>query len=195
MGRGEQENVVLTFTDNGKGIDAANLVRIFDPFFTTRLGQGGSGLGLSISRNIASGVLGGSLTVTSTPDQGACFRLCFPRIAPDTQLPPLPTMQAKSKHLTMTSTPPTDPTIQLPIPPGADAPDAPTALPMRANRAPMASQPFMRTIKSFVKRAGRTTTGQAKAFEDLGPKFLLPYQSSAIDLKHHTQNLRGLQAK
>lgn len=95
VGRMEQDNVVLTFTDDGNGIDAANLVRIFDPFFTTRLGQGGSGLGLSISRNIASGVLGGSLTVTSTPGQGACFRLCFPRTAPDTQLPPLPTMQAK----------------------------------------------------------------------------------------------------
>ena len=98
VGRMEQERVVLTFTDDGKGIDAANLVRIFDPFFTTRLGQGGSGLGLSISRNIASGVLGGSLTVTSTPGQGACFRLCFPRTAPDTQLPqlpPLPTMQPK----------------------------------------------------------------------------------------------------
>ena len=91
----EQDGVVLTFTDDGKGIDAANLVRIFDPFFTTRLGQGGSGLGLSISRNIASGLLGGSLTVTSVPGQGACFRLCFPRTAPDTQLPPLPTMQAQ----------------------------------------------------------------------------------------------------
>jgi tRNA (guanine-N7-)-methyltransferase len=45
-----------------------------------------------------------------------------------------------------------------------------------------AAKPFMRTIKSFVKRAGRTTTGQAKAFEDLGPRFLLPYQANAIDL-------------
>ena len=44
------------------------------------------------------------------------------------------------------------------------------------------AKPFMRTIKSFVKRAGRTTTGQAKAFEELGPRFLLPYQPSAIDL-------------
>ena len=42
------------------------------------------------------------------------------------------------------------------------------------------AKPFMRTIKSFVKRAGRTTTGQAKAFEDLGPKFLVPYQPSLL---------------
>ena len=40
---------------------------------------------------------------------------------------------------------------------------------------------YPKTIKSFVRRAGRTTTGQTKAFEDLGPKFLLPYQASAID--------------
>ena len=39
----------------------------------------------------------------------------------------------------------------------------------------------MRTIKSFVKRAGRTTAGQAKAFEALGPQFLLPYRTEALD--------------
>ena len=41
---------------------------------------------------------------------------------------------------------------------------------------------YPKEIKSFVRRAGRTTTGQTKAFEELGPKFLLPYQSDAIDL-------------
>jgi tRNA (guanine-N7-)-methyltransferase len=56
-----------------------------------------------------------------------------------------------------------------------------TPLP-EAIEADIQAKPFMRTIKSFVKRAGRTTSGQAKAFEDLGPKFLLPYQASAIDL-------------
>jgi len=38
-----------------------------------------------------------------------------------------------------------------------------------------------KTIKSYVKRAGRTTTGQAKAFEDLGPKFLLKYAPQPLD--------------
>jgi tRNA (guanine-N7-)-methyltransferase len=45
-----------------------------------------------------------------------------------------------------------------------------------------ATKPFMRTIKSFVKRAGRTTSGQAKAFEELGPRYLVPYQPLALDL-------------
>ena len=40
---------------------------------------------------------------------------------------------------------------------------------------------FPKTIKSFVRRAGRTTTGQAKAFADLGPKFLLPYAAAPLD--------------
>ncbi len=53
---------------------------------------------------------------------------------------------------------------------------------VETDAAPTDAKPFMRTIKSFVKRAGRTTTGQAKAFEELGPQFLLPYQASAIDL-------------
>lgn len=38
-----------------------------------------------------------------------------------------------------------------------------------------------KTIKSFVKRAGRTTTGQAKAFAELGPRFLLTYAPRPLD--------------
>ena len=34
-----------------------------------------------------------------------------------------------------------------------------------------------------MRRAGRTTTGQAKAFEQLGPRFLLPYQPRALDFQ------------
>ena len=39
----------------------------------------------------------------------------------------------------------------------------------------------MRTVRSFVLRAGRTTAGQAKAFSDVGPRFLLPYTALAMD--------------
>ncbi|WP_096671623.1 tRNA (guanosine(46)-N7)-methyltransferase TrmB [Polaromonas sp. AET17H-212] len=39
-----------------------------------------------------------------------------------------------------------------------------------------------RTIRSFVRRTGRTTAGQAKAFTDAGPKFLLPYAAAPMDL-------------
>jgi len=41
--------------------------------------------------------------------------------------------------------------------------------------------PKRRPIKSFVKRTGRTTNGQTKALEELGPQFLLPYQENTLD--------------
>ncbi len=75
------ESVELRFTDNGIGMDESMLARIFDPFFTTRLGHGRSGLGLSITRNLATSVLGGELTVSSQPGLGSCFLLRFPVLA------------------------------------------------------------------------------------------------------------------
>jgi tRNA (guanine-N7-)-methyltransferase len=39
-----------------------------------------------------------------------------------------------------------------------------------------------RAIRSFVLRAGRTTAGQARAFEVYGPQFLLPYAQQPLDL-------------
>ena len=50
--------------------------------------------------------------------------------------------------------------------------------------APSLGAPYLKTIKSFVRRAGRITTGQSKAFEDLGEQFLLTYQPglNAIEL-------------
>lgn len=77
------DTVCMEFVDDGKGMDAAVLEHLFDPFFTTRLGHGGSGLGLSVSWNIVAGVLEGALTVSSHLGHGSCFRLVFPRFAPD----------------------------------------------------------------------------------------------------------------
>jgi tRNA (guanine-N7-)-methyltransferase len=39
-----------------------------------------------------------------------------------------------------------------------------------------------RAIRSFVRRTGRVTTGQAKAFEALGPAFIVPHQSAPLDV-------------
>jgi tRNA (guanine-N7-)-methyltransferase len=41
---------------------------------------------------------------------------------------------------------------------------------------------FPKNIKSFVKRAGRTTTGQAKAFEVWGPQFLWTYAPEPLNM-------------
>ena len=40
-----------------------------------------------------------------------------------------------------------------------------------------------RAIRSFVRRTGRTTTGQAKALSELGPQFLLPYRAGPLDFE------------
>ena len=39
-----------------------------------------------------------------------------------------------------------------------------------------------RAIRSFVLRTGRTTAGQARALETLGPQFMLPYQAQPLQL-------------
>lgn len=76
--------VELSVTDNGKGISETNLPKIFDPFFTTKLGQGGSGLGLNIVHNLATGILGGKLEVASQINWGTRFTLSLPIKAPTT---------------------------------------------------------------------------------------------------------------
>jgi signal transduction histidine kinase len=73
--------VLVEFRDDGAGIAEEHLARIFDPFFTTKLGQGGSGLGLSISYNIVTALLGGQVAVASTHD-GTSFTLDLPLCAP-----------------------------------------------------------------------------------------------------------------
>lgn len=72
----------ISISDNGQGISDAHLPKIFDPFFTTTLGRGGNGLGLSVAWNIVTGVLGGSLEVTSEPLIGTTFLLVIPKEAP-----------------------------------------------------------------------------------------------------------------
>ncbi|MBW3510681.1 GAF domain-containing protein [Janthinobacterium sp. NKUCC06_STL] len=77
----EAARVHIVFEDNGGGIAEQHLSRIFDPFFTTKLGQGGSGLGLSISYNIVTALLGGTIQVASSP-AGTRFTLDLPLEAP-----------------------------------------------------------------------------------------------------------------
>ncbi len=47
---------------------------------------------------------------------------------------------------------------------------------------PLMLPPAPRTIRSFVRRTGRTTAGQARAFESIGPLALISYAQAAIDL-------------
>ncbi len=68
----------LTVTDEGKGLTEDQQKVVFEKFERLgRSGDGGSGLGLYISRRIAR-AMGGDLTVKSAPGEGARFMLDLP---------------------------------------------------------------------------------------------------------------------
>lgn len=80
------DEAIFTIRDTGIGILPEMLDRIFDPFWqaerpnTRRVG--GTGLGLSVSRRFAR-LLGGDVTVDSTPGRGTTFIVRLPRRVPD----------------------------------------------------------------------------------------------------------------
>ncbi|KKO49249.1 ATPase [Arsukibacterium sp. MJ3] len=65
-------------SDNGKGMDDAELARIFEPFYTSKPKGEGTGLGLSLSRSIVE-KHHGVIEVSSTPGAGSCFTVKIPR--------------------------------------------------------------------------------------------------------------------
>ncbi|MEG3898079.1 MULTISPECIES: response regulator [unclassified Microcoleus] len=64
----QEANIVLKFTDNGKGIPPEVIPKIFQPFFTTKSAGEGSGLGLDIVRTIVE-KHEGRIGVESVPGQ------------------------------------------------------------------------------------------------------------------------------
>jgi C4-dicarboxylate-specific signal transduction histidine kinase len=78
----KDERVRITVSDTGPGIPPGLEQRIFDPFFTTKEVGMGTGLGLSITYGIVK-EHGGSIEVTSSPGEGACFEIELPVAAGD----------------------------------------------------------------------------------------------------------------
>jgi len=73
------QHIFLKVSDNGNGISENVLPNLFTPFYTTSRRKGGTGLGLYISRQIATEVLNGSLSVENLPEKGCEFTLKLPR--------------------------------------------------------------------------------------------------------------------
>jgi signal transduction histidine kinase len=76
----------VSIADTGVGIAPADLRRIFEPFFTTKTGPdetglGGTGLGLSVCREIVEAHKG-RLRAESHPGEGTTFTLLLPPCAP-----------------------------------------------------------------------------------------------------------------
>jgi signal transduction histidine kinase len=79
--------VLITFTDDGKGLDEATASRVFEPFFTTKPTGLGSGLGLSQVHGFCTEA-GGSARITSTPGLGTTVSLLLPAETSGAGLPP-----------------------------------------------------------------------------------------------------------
>jgi signal transduction histidine kinase len=74
----ENNNLVISITDNGEGMDDEVKQRLFENFFTTKpIGQG-TGLGMSITRDIIENKHGGKMTFTSTLGEGTTFTFTIP---------------------------------------------------------------------------------------------------------------------
>ena len=71
--------VEIRIRDNGTGIPADVKDKIFNPFFTTKPAGEGTGLGLSMSHDIIVKQHGGSIDVTTEPDQFTEFTIVLPR--------------------------------------------------------------------------------------------------------------------
>jgi CheY-like chemotaxis protein/anti-sigma regulatory factor (Ser/Thr protein kinase) len=75
------ETIEISFSDTGIGIPPHHVAHIFDEFrqadSSTSRRYGGTGLGLAIAKKYAN-LLGGTISVTSTPEKGSVFTLTLP---------------------------------------------------------------------------------------------------------------------
>jgi PAS domain S-box-containing protein len=69
---------LLTYSDNGVGMDANTYRNIFDPFFTTKRATGGTGLGMHIVFNLVTQTLNGKINCKSAPGKGTFYAIKIP---------------------------------------------------------------------------------------------------------------------
>jgi PAS domain S-box-containing protein len=91
----EADTVCVEVSDTGVGIAPENLQRIFEPFFTTKDRTDGSGLGLSIAKNIVTS-FGGDIEVASDVGRGTRFVVRLPVRRPSSVSPAVPSALERS---------------------------------------------------------------------------------------------------
>ncbi len=74
----ENEKLVITICNRGKGIEEAILSKIFLPYYSTK-SKNGTGIGLYMSKVIVEDRLRGSLSAYNTAE-GVCFKIVLPKI-------------------------------------------------------------------------------------------------------------------
>jgi PAS domain S-box-containing protein len=72
-----EDNVIITFEDDGVGISEDNINKIFEPFYTTKKEGRGTGLGLWVSYGIIKSFQG-DIIVESTEGAGTMFKILLP---------------------------------------------------------------------------------------------------------------------
>lgn len=75
----ENNQILLTYTDNGVGMSKAALEKLFMPFYSTNHVPG-SGLGCSCIYNLVSSTLHGTISVTSPEGSGVFYQIAFPNL-------------------------------------------------------------------------------------------------------------------
>lgn len=76
----QTDHVVIALNDSGTGIAAVDAARIFEPFYTTKPIGSGTGLGLSVARDVLTRA-GGDISVRSRRGHGATFTMRLPLAA------------------------------------------------------------------------------------------------------------------
>lgn len=76
--RQNDNNIILTITDEGKGLSEEDLQKVFQPFYSTKPVGEGSGLGLSVVHGIVSSHKG-IITVKNSIKKGAIFEVQLPK--------------------------------------------------------------------------------------------------------------------
>ena len=135
------DSVFAEVSDTGCGIPPENMERIFEPFFTNKEVGKGSGLGLSICRNIVT-QLGGDILVQSEAGKGTTFVVRLP---------------AKPKETISLGTPVTRVAAET-LPVAAETmPVAAETLPLAAETLPVAAEtmPIATEISAVPVRGGR----------------------------------------
>ena len=74
----KEGNVVITIADNGEGMTEEVKQHLYENFFTTKPVGQGTGLGMSIIRDIIENRHGGKMSFESTDGVGTTFVLCIP---------------------------------------------------------------------------------------------------------------------
>jgi len=75
----KEKEVIVTFRDNGIGIESTIIDKIFDPFFTTKTTGEASGVGLYLSREIVQNH-NGDISVQSQKDEFTEFTITLPTL-------------------------------------------------------------------------------------------------------------------